>query len=56
MAIRLAHHSFTLGELGFATFGGAIVFMESLHVTIAQVRIQFVDTSSPADISKRYGL
>ncbi|KAL5525875.1 hypothetical protein ACEPAG_7213 [Sanghuangporus baumii] len=37
MAIRLAHHGFTLGELGFATFGAAIMFMESLHVTIARM-------------------
>lgn len=37
MAIRLAHHSFTLGELGFATFGACILFMEALHLTIARV-------------------
>lgn len=37
MAIRLAHHSFTLGELGLASFGAVILFMESLHVTIAKV-------------------
>ena len=39
MAIRLAHHSFTLGELGLTSFGGTILFMETIHVTMARVRV-----------------
>lgn len=37
LAIRLAHHSFTLGELGFAVFGACILFHEAMHLTIARV-------------------
>lgn len=37
MAIRLAHHSFTLGELSFTAFGATILFTEALHVTITRV-------------------
>ena len=37
IAIRLAHHSFTLGELGLTSVGGTILFMETIHVTIARV-------------------
>ncbi|KAI5122532.1 hypothetical protein M0805_005259 [Coniferiporia weirii] len=36
-SIRLAHHSFTLGELGLFTFGASIMFMETLQVTIARI-------------------
>ncbi|THH10893.1 hypothetical protein EW145_g1022 [Phellinidium pouzarii] len=36
-SIRLAHHSFTLGELGILAFGASIMFMETLHVTIARI-------------------
>lgn len=51
MAIRLAHHSFTLGELGLTTFGACILFWEALHLTIARVSVmeifydQFVSSS-----------
>lgn len=36
-AIRLAHRSFTLGELGFIAFGATVLFMEAFHLTIARV-------------------
>lgn len=37
-AIRLAHHGFTLGELGLVCFGATILFMEMVNLTIAKVR------------------
>lgn len=37
LAIRLAHHSFTLGELGFVVFGACILFHEAFNLTIARV-------------------
>ena len=39
VAIRLAHKSFTLGELGIVAYGGTILFMEALHLTIARVSL-----------------
>ncbi|TFK72969.1 hypothetical protein BDN72DRAFT_876194 [Pluteus cervinus] len=33
VAIRLAHRSFTLGELGLVCFGGTALFMEFLNIT-----------------------
>ncbi|TDL25620.1 hypothetical protein BD410DRAFT_813380 [Rickenella mellea] len=37
MAIRLAHRSFTLGELGLVSFGGTVIAMEAAHLTIAKI-------------------
>ena len=39
MAMRLAHHSLTLGELGLAAYGAVILYVETLHVTIAKVSL-----------------
>lgn len=38
VAIRLAHRGFTVGELGILAFGGTVLFMELVNVTIARVR------------------
>lgn len=37
IAIRLAHRGFTLGELGIVAFGGTVLFMEMLNLTIARM-------------------
>jgi dolichol kinase len=37
VAIRLAHRGFTLGELGILAFGGTVLFLELVNVTIARV-------------------
>ena len=37
-AIRLAHHCFTLGELGLVCFGATVLFMETINLTKAKVR------------------
>lgn len=37
-AVRLAHHGFTLGELGLTCFGATVLFMEMMNLTIARVR------------------
>lgn len=36
-AIRLAHHGFTLGELGLVSFGATSLFMEVMNLTMARV-------------------
>ncbi|OCH95472.1 hypothetical protein OBBRIDRAFT_831028 [Obba rivulosa] len=36
-AIRLAHHGFTLGELGLVCFGATVLFSEMLDITIAKI-------------------
>lgn len=38
-AIRLAHHGFTLGELGLVCFGATVLFMEMVNLTKAKVRV-----------------
>ena len=37
IAIRTAHHSLTLGELGLVCFGATVLFMEAFNLTIARV-------------------
>ena len=37
-AVRLAHHGFTLGELGLVSFGATALFMEMMNLTMARVR------------------
>ncbi|KAJ8072843.1 dolichol kinase [Marasmius tenuissimus] len=37
VAVRLAHRSFTLGELGVVGFGGTALFMELLNITRAKI-------------------
>ncbi|EMD34151.1 hypothetical protein CERSUDRAFT_117640 [Gelatoporia subvermispora B] len=37
IAIRLAHHGFTLGELGLVCFGATVLFSELLNITIARI-------------------
>ncbi|KAG7089841.1 hypothetical protein E1B28_011486 [Marasmius oreades] len=37
VAVRLAHRSFTLGELGVVAYGGTALFMELLNVTRARI-------------------
>ncbi|KAH9936044.1 hypothetical protein B0H21DRAFT_758723 [Amylocystis lapponica] len=37
MAIRMAHHGFTFGELGLVCFGATVLFMEMLNLTIARI-------------------
>lgn len=39
MCARLAHRGFTFGELGLVAFGATVVFMESLNLTMAKVRV-----------------
>ncbi|PSR88986.1 hypothetical protein PHLCEN_2v4948 [Hermanssonia centrifuga] len=36
-AVRLAHHGFTLGELGLVCFGATVLFMEMMNLTIARI-------------------
>lgn len=36
-AIRLAHHGFTLGELGLVSFGATSLFMEVMNLTMARI-------------------
>ncbi|KAI0784170.1 hypothetical protein C8Q75DRAFT_724975 [Abortiporus biennis] len=36
-AIRLAHHGFTLGELGLVGFGATVLFMEMMNITRARI-------------------
>lgn len=50
LAMRLAHHSLTLGELGLASFGAVILFIETMHVTCAKV------SRSPDPISRNLNL
>ena len=38
IAVRLAHHGFTLGELSLVSFGATVLFMEMMNLTIARVR------------------
>ena len=45
MAIRLAHHSFTLGELGLTAFGATILFVEAFRVTMTRVGHQLISIS-----------
>ncbi|TCD67141.1 hypothetical protein EIP91_000425 [Steccherinum ochraceum] len=37
LAIRLAHRSFTLGELALVCFGATVVFMEMTNLTLARI-------------------
>ncbi|KAJ7242777.1 hypothetical protein B0H12DRAFT_844516, partial [Mycena haematopus] len=37
VALRMAHRSLTLGELGLVCFGGTAVFMEFLNITISRI-------------------
>ena len=37
-AVRLAHHGFTIGELGIVCFGATVLFMEMMNLTFARVR------------------
>ncbi|KAF7375160.1 Dolichol kinase [Mycena sanguinolenta] len=37
VALRMAHRSLTLGELGLVCFGGTAVFMEFLNITISKI-------------------
>ncbi|GJE94508.1 dolichol kinase sec59 [Phanerochaete sordida] len=36
-AVRLAHHGFTLGELGLVSFGATALFMEMMNLTISRI-------------------
>lgn len=38
ISVRLAHRSFTLGELGLVSVGATALFMEMANLTIARVR------------------
>ncbi|KZT07711.1 uncharacterized protein LAESUDRAFT_650931 [Laetiporus sulphureus 93-53] len=37
ISIRMAHHGFTLGELAIVCFGGTVLFMEGVNLTIARI-------------------
>ena len=37
-AVRLAHHGFTVGELGLVSFGATVLFMEMMNLTLSRVR------------------
>ncbi|TFK49898.1 hypothetical protein OE88DRAFT_1645701 [Heliocybe sulcata] len=37
ISVRLAHRSFTLGELGLVSFGATALFMEMVNLTIARI-------------------
>jgi hypothetical protein len=57
IGLRLAHRGFTLGELGLVCFGGTVLCLETLNLTIARVRGHSKISISSADISitSRYG-
>lgn len=37
VSIRMAHHGFTLGEVGITAFGATVLFMEMSNITIARI-------------------
>lgn len=52
-AVRLAHHGFTLGELGLVSFGATALFMEMMNLTLALVRRRRSPHASPILIHGR---
>lgn len=41
IAVRLAHHGFTLGELSLVSFGATVLFMEMMNLTTARVSLVY---------------